>query len=766
MLSFNWRRIGFALVVVAGFFFAVKTDALAASIKLSPSSGSFTKSCLTSVNIEVDATGQSSNAADIEISYNPAQVTIVDSEPDIVGTQIKTGIAYEAYFFNEVNSGTGKIRIASGSYLRHLTSNKIFATIQFIPATSASSVQFNVKFDGVGVSLDSNIADSTTSNDLLSSVTNGSYSLSAGSCQSDTKGPQVEFKSPKNGQNIIGDSSVSIRLTDDQTGIDLGNTQFVIDGIIYKIGSSQVTYTGSALDYTFSINPDGSFSKSTPSSIAVVTQDVAGNTTSEQIFVNLPNGDSGEGDADVSPPLLTFITPVGFVKNYTSTEIKFAVKDTVSGVNLDSIKVEVNSHVFSKADSNLSFTGNALDYQFRLVLDSPLPPATYSIIKVTGKDLAGNPFGDYIVINMPSYVDPATCVPTDPTVSPDQEFTDGIISPAQCFAPDASLQSAGKVLGALLTDPTSDAFKNTFLENTAVERLAKDVGLTGLMAATAIPLAGLNLLSLFNLLNAPGLILNLVEVIFSRRKQKPWGVVYDSSTQMPVVFASCRLYRSGTNNLVEQMITDEQGRYGFLAEPGSYRLEIAQSGFVKYTKEYRVDAVDAPHFQDVELQPLSLVAASRLGGEIPFPLEQLRNFMRKLAPLLFATGFVLSIVSVAFVPKLFNILIFAVYLTIIFIYLYPSFRQKGAEHSEVIDSETKLRLPYVIIKVFDPKDNQLVDVRTSNSNGRFDFWVKPGEYILTASKPGYRMAERNLKVRLKQNLNNITIFMDPSQPSK
>jgi len=276
-------------VFILALLLLLPINSLAASFDFNPSSAQFTAGCRNGINIMVDATNRESNAADIELYYNPNEIEIVDSVANIPGTQIRPGDAYETYFGNDVNNTTGRIRLAGASFVSSLNSRKVFATIEFTSRAGVTATSFNIQFDGVGATLDSNIAESSTSDDLLSSVTNGSYSFRTGDCVADRIPPVITFQSPpKYGVNIPLNQNVIIRITDNQSGVDLSRTTIDINGDIYNLNSPEVSYTGSLLDYTITINPRNDFINGDTSMIRVITSDIAGNRSTDTNVFNIP----------------------------------------------------------------------------------------------------------------------------------------------------------------------------------------------------------------------------------------------------------------------------------------------------------------------------------------------------------------------------------------------------------------------------------------------------------------------------------------------
>lgn len=261
----------------------------AATFTFNPSSSVLLAGCRSSVNIDANATGQTSNAADIEVQYNPSEINILDSDTSIPGIQIRTGNAYETYFGNEVTPSLSRIRLAGASFVGNLTTRRTFATIQFQSRPGVTSTSFQINFNGVGATLDSNIADSSTSDDLLSSVTNGSYTFRTDFCEVDREPPVIINQTPKAyDTGVAANSRVTVQITDNQAGVDLGNTIFYINSDVYNANDPAVSYTGSALNYTFVITPRNPIPTNEASTLRVSTQDLVQNRSNNQIIFNIP----------------------------------------------------------------------------------------------------------------------------------------------------------------------------------------------------------------------------------------------------------------------------------------------------------------------------------------------------------------------------------------------------------------------------------------------------------------------------------------------
>ncbi len=299
------RKLGFVAVgIFAGLGMAVLQPVDAARFEIRPATAAFPVECTRSFEIYADATGESSNAADLILFYEPSKIVIEDQDPDIPGKQVQTGNAYQAYASNQVDEGLGRIRMTAFSIGNNLTTDRIYARVEFSTLPGVTSTTFTIQYTGVGDTLDSNIANSVNNLDLLTGVQNATYTFSPGLCEEDNISPNIEFIDPPSGANGVPlDQNVRIRLTDNLSGVDLSTLEIIINGDIYTIDSDEISVSGDSLDYTISINPINDFLDGAPSTIYVRVNDFAGNSRARTNVFNIPPADPGDpGDPVVTPP--------------------------------------------------------------------------------------------------------------------------------------------------------------------------------------------------------------------------------------------------------------------------------------------------------------------------------------------------------------------------------------------------------------------------------------------------------------------------------
>ena len=155
--------------------------AQAATLSLSPASGSLNKGCEVEISVNLDAQGVQTDGTDVILLYTPAQLSTSTS-------QITNGTIYPEFPGNSVDSTSGKVGMSGVSAVSSpFSGSGTFAKIKFRVADSlASGTAVSIKFDfdpnDKTKTTDSNVVERGTIADVLTSVTDGSYTVGTGSC--------------------------------------------------------------------------------------------------------------------------------------------------------------------------------------------------------------------------------------------------------------------------------------------------------------------------------------------------------------------------------------------------------------------------------------------------------------------------------------------------------------------------------------------------------------------------------------------------------
>lgn len=166
----------FGLLLLA---LATPVSAFAATLSLSPATGNANKGCVFSVDILLDTQGAQTDGTDVILTYEPSKLTLAT-------TDITIGKIYADYPGNSVDPQAGKISISGISSVSDAFNGKgTFATLKFKvspTATGNTTVKFDFNPNDKTKTTDTNVVERGTIADVLTQVTDGSYTIGSGAC--------------------------------------------------------------------------------------------------------------------------------------------------------------------------------------------------------------------------------------------------------------------------------------------------------------------------------------------------------------------------------------------------------------------------------------------------------------------------------------------------------------------------------------------------------------------------------------------------------
>ncbi len=278
-------------------------------------------------------------------------------------------------------------------------------------------------------------------------------------------------------------------------------------------------------------------------------------------------------------------------------------------------------------------------------------------------------------------------------------------------------------------------------ENQAVaEKVIAPTVLVVTITNTAIAISG------FNLWNYLQYVVTQPVLLFSRRKRKKWGSVYNSLTKQPIDLAIVRLIHVDTNLVVLTRITDAKGRFSFIVRKGKYRIEAVKQMYVfpsLYLKGQKtdVDMVDLYQGEVIVAQDGATLTPNipmdPIASEEPPHTIQFKKTLRQVQDM---TGFFSVVVTMGALivsPSLFtgSVLLFQVVFYLVFRRLALPGKPKG--WGLVVDANTKKQVDRTIVRIFDKKFNKLLETQITGKDGKYSFYVGKSVYYVTAEHPGY-----------------------------
>ena len=281
------------------------------------------------------------------------------------------------------------------------------------------------------------------------------------------------------------------------------------------------------------------------------------------------------------------------------------------------------------------------------------------------------------------------------------------------------------------------------------------------ITTTAVLATSFDLFSFLQLLYTSPLLL------FGRRKRKAYGVVYNSLLKKPIDLAMVRLVKMPENKIVGARVTDKDGRFFFLVQPGTYRLEITKQAFdypSKLLKDIKDDAffLDIYHGEIIEVTeknvtitpnvPLDPISLSKLQTPKEIKIQRTLRLVQNYVSLI---GIVVA-ASVLVV----HTTIWSITLLGFQILVYLLVRRLAAPHKPkswgiVYDKATNRPLSNVVVRIFEPKYQKLLESAVTDSKGRYTFLLGPNEYHSTYEKDGYDSQEIQINYTSEKDVKEL-----------
>lgn len=235
----------FLVLVCLMFALANPVLASAATLSLSPASGTFNKGCSFSLNIILDSGPDQVEGTDVNfLLYDNSRFT---------ATSVEQGTIFSDYPINSIDSSAGKIYISGVDANNHpFNGTGTFAKVNFtVKATApagATQMSFAFNPNDKTNTTDSNVEviQDNTVVDVLSSVTNGSYTVGSGSCLAQASSSPSSStgtgtgtgtgSKTKGGVGGIGDATGAAQTLPLAGSLDMTMTLAITGGILTLLG--------------------------------------------------------------------------------------------------------------------------------------------------------------------------------------------------------------------------------------------------------------------------------------------------------------------------------------------------------------------------------------------------------------------------------------------------------------------------------------------------------------------------------------------------
>ncbi len=261
------------------------------------------------------------------------------------------------------------------------------------------------------------------------------------------------------------------------------------------------------------------------------------------------------------------------------------------------------------------------------------------------------------------------------------------------------------------------------------------------------------------------LFLLIPQLVKFRRNTKPWGSVYDSLTKRPVPFARVEMLNN-ERRVLETVIADKDGRYGFLVSPkissntGGIQLRVGAA-------DYSFPSQKAPTVVETEVYPNTylggVISADIAMANFDIPLDPLtynekrsslpyfkitsvrvNNIWTLLSNLLFAIGIIYSVSNIISNPEPLNLL------PIGFVLVTAMLRISGFKLKPfglTLNGEDSEPLPFTFVTLYNVAGERK-KFTVSDPMGRYFLLTDKGSYMLKAYTPSHIEPTREKDVKI------------------
>lgn len=240
-------------------------------------------------------------------------------------------------------------------------------------------------------------------------------------------------------------------------------------------------------------------------------------------------------------------------------------------------------------------------------------------------------------------------------------------------------------------------------------------------------------------------------MILSRRKYRAWGTIYNSLSKLPVDLAIVRLVDANTGQRIKTVATDHQGRFSFLVNQGTYKLDVAKAGF-EHPSKYVVDVSEDGQFTNVHTAEEIRVAeeGGLLKPDIPVdPIvadDSAKVIVRKNRWKYFQQGIAvlsptLGVLAFAIQPNILTGGLLAAQLMAYWLFKRLAMPKEPKQWGYVYERGVGKAVGKAVLRIFALPYHKLVESQVTDGRGRYHFRVGSGNFYLTASRSGYEKTE-------------------------
>jgi hypothetical protein len=272
----------------------------------------------------------------------------------------------------------------------------------------------------------------------------------------------------------------------------------------------------------------------------------------------------------------------------------------------------------------------------------------------------------------------------------------------------------------------------------------ESVAAVGAVTGSAIALAG-SAVPLFTAM--PGafsssIFLRFIElfgIIGRRKEERNWGVAFERTTHIPIPAVKILLLDEMGKELATTY-SDKEGRFGFLAAPGKYILQVFKKDHALvtdmhddelYGKVYDGGTIeireDEVVLENIAMNALNIDWAAYSEKKIRQYKSKWSVFKKYLFLAIYVLGFGATVIVTYFYPSTFNFVMLSIYV-ILFLYQLLVKKKKYG----MIETTNGKPVPFAVVSLHDKDSDAKHKFAVTDSVGRYYLLADNGQYKVKA----------------------------------
>ena len=256
-------------------------------------------------------------------------------------------------------------------------------------------------------------------------------------------------------------------------------------------------------------------------------------------------------------------------------------------------------------------------------------------------------------------------------------------------------------------------------------------------------------------------------MLLGLRRRAKWGQVYNTLTKLPIDLATIRLFDAEKNRVLQAKVTDKEGRYAFVVNPGKYRMEVIKNGFAfpsVLLAGVKSDGrrPDIYHGEIIEVSEQGAVITASIpldpAGEYKKPTRLIfQKIGRVFQAALSWLGLIVTLASLYISPRWYVWVLAVVHILFFFMFRRLAVPPKVKSWGIVYDAATKKPIGRAVARLFNSEFNKLVSTQVTDGSGRYYFLASDDKYYVTYDHPEYKQEKTGVLDLTGQKTDHIAV---------